>query len=377
MKKELLISFLEWNSQNMSDIFNDITLIVQGSFALNYHKLINREPNDLDFVVLNDSNLNSNYLNDKVDLWISKLNVIKIYSTNKVFKKISIMFNNEIIEIEIILAKNIKNHYYNEFFKNIYIVSKEYAIMAKIAQIGTLLSANYWKRKDFSIIKIFNTFNDFDNFVKNKEVFNNFIIDRNRIIFDYVLSNYIFWFFYHRENQMPYYSKNNWKISLMSEIEPKKVNIKMFSLLKPTHLYYEIFMKAIDDLLINKHLFLNNIFKNNKNSQFSNLNNGNEIYIEKINIIFPMIKLMFNLNNINNEIVIKKYESKNWTKELVIINKNSKFKFILDNLSIKYRINKNVDKEVILIPGSKNNFYLINNIFLVYILLIMINDCKM
>ncbi|WP_069099577.1 hypothetical protein [Mesomycoplasma ovipneumoniae] len=94
---------------------------------------------------------------------------------------------------------------------------------------------------------------------------------------------------------------------------------------------------------------------------------SNEIYLKNVNFFFNNFK-MINTKNI----VFSSKISPNWDNEIIEINKLFPFIKILKILSLKYKINENLNKNEILIYSSNDREFLLNTLYKIVVLLAFI-----
>ena len=140
MTKETLNLLLK----TLSQINKNFEFVIQGSISLYLNNLIERLPNDLDILFLYNENNNLLDYNNQWKKFISNFKIKSRLIDSPSLKKYEIIFNDEIINIECILSKNI---YPKHIFKihNLLITSAKYSYSAKLCLLFYVLSKKYIK----------------------------------------------------------------------------------------------------------------------------------------------------------------------------------------------------------------------------------------
>ncbi|VEU67849.1 hypothetical protein [Mycoplasmopsis pulmonis] len=365
-------------------------LVIQGSFVLKKEKVISRNPNDLDLILISDE-IDSITKNKNWNILKSKLKIISTYVDNPIFKKVLIEFDNKKIFLEIHLMKKLdEKFYYKLLNKNIYAVTIEFAKIAKIFQIYDLKDTKNWKFVNKEK-KIKQTIEDLGNiFISENEV-DKLIKNENNITYLTILSNSSILFFLRNWNYCTFFSEDFTLIKSIDKVFADRRLIKWM-----TKFFYsldfqkiKIINKIVDIFIRNKIVFLDILFEKNNFKNFelkeqkqnfvsknkSNFFYGNVIFLNNFELIvdaikFFLFKIFINETKVNfiDEIQILFRDSKLWNHENILISKKFKYKNILEKWNIKYIYSNDIDENQIFLP-IQNQKILLENIIILYVFL--------
>ncbi|MCP9306546.1 hypothetical protein [Mesomycoplasma ovipneumoniae] len=340
--------------------------VVQGSFALNSYGILERKPNDLDLIIFSKKIKSLRFLNQKLMIELSKNKNLDVKLSTPFFKKLG--FKNLDLTIEIILAKFLKPNIYKKIKKNLYFVKPEYAILVKIFQISSVLSNHFLGSDNLNFQKIIITLQDLKIILKNKLLFHKTRAFIRKNLLSIIINNFIFDFFLRDNIELIWFSKNAYKFELINSIEGNKFLSKkiksLFYLNKNSRNLFNNLMVINDYFLKNKYNIISKINSLNKSK---NVLSSNEIYLENVNFFFDNFKMI----NKQNIIFYSKI-SPNWDTEIIEINKSFPFIKVFKDLSLKYKINENLNKNQILIYSSNNQEFLLNTLYKLVVLLVFI-----
>ncbi|MHA0297062.1 hypothetical protein [Mesomycoplasma ovipneumoniae] len=340
--------------------------VVQGSFALHSYGILERKPNDLDLIIFSKKIKSLSFLNQKLMIELSKNKNLDVKLSTPFFKKLE--FKNLDLNIEIILAKFLKPNIYKKIKKNLYLVKPEYAILTKIFQISVVLSNSFLGSDNLNFQKILAILQDLKIILKNKLLFHKTRAFIRKNLLNIIINNFILDFFLRDNVELIWFSKNAYKFELINSIEGNKFLSKkiksIFHLNKNSRNLFNNLMVINDYFLKNKYNIISKINSLNKSKYVLS---SNEIYLENVNFFFDNFKMINKQNIIFNSKI-----SPNWDTEIIEINKSFPFIKVFKVVSLKYKINENLNKNQILLYSSNNQEFLLNTLYKLVVLLVFI-----
>ncbi|VEU61324.1 Uncharacterised protein [Mesomycoplasma dispar] len=277
-------------------------------------------------------------------------------------------FKNLDISVEIILAKFLKSNIYKKIRKNLYFVKPEYAILVKIFQVSVVLSNNFLGSDNLNFQKIIVTLEDVKILLKNKLLFQNTKKFIKKNLLNIIINSFIFDFFLKNNVELIWFSKNEYKFELVNSLEGNKFlsrKIKsLFCLNKYSRNLFNNLTTINDYILKSKYNIINKI---NSLNGSKNVLSSNEIYLKNVNFFFDNFQMINRQNIIFNAKI-----SPNWNTETIEISKKFPFIKILKIVSLKYKINENLDNYEILIYSNENQEFLLNTLYKIVVLLTFI-----
>lgn len=349
--------------QNNSD---DLIKVVQGSYVLNFYGLLERKPNDLDLIIFSKNIRSLRFINQKLSIELNKNKNLDVKLSTPFFKKFE--FKNSNLKTEIILAKFLKSNIYKKIRKNLYFVKPEYAILVKIFQVSVVLSNNFLGSDNLNFQKIIVTLEDVKILLKNKLLFQNTKKFIKKNLINIIIDSFIFDFFLKNNVELIWFSKNEYKFELVNSLEGNKFlsrKIKsLFCLNKYSRNLFNNLMTINDYILKNKYNIINKI---NSLNGSKNVLSSNEIYLKNVNFFFDNFQMINRQNIIFNAKIFP-----NWNTETIEISKKFPFIKILKIVSLKYKINENLDNYEILLYSNENQEFLLNTLYKIVVLLTFI-----
>ncbi|MGY6172468.1 hypothetical protein ACW95P_03940 [Candidatus Mycoplasma pogonae] len=367
-------------------------IIIQGSFALKKYNLISREPADIDILFSSDEK-NIELSDKKWSILMKNFDVTKKIIDNDIFKKYEVNWAGKKIIFECLLTKNISSEMYKIIKNNVYIITKEYALLTKISQLSKIIFFDTIISKEVNVNKLINVINDIDK-ISLKLFSKKFIFKCKKILYKSIHLDNITWFFYFDYNMNLFLKNFNLLINIL-----KKFKLREHVILFLEYIYIHFFnnvvykkMESSDIFISNKNLLMHylekkkfnqtldildtkgkimiDLFIENKNIKFTNQRIGNVINYENANSIFYFLKKVFfvkmkNKLNIDFRIVLKLKRDANWNLENLTIANDSKLKNIFKKNKIPFVENALLKSNEIAIPISeKENKIILENIFL-------------
>ncbi|MDW2835364.1 hypothetical protein R7V75_00110 [Mesomycoplasma ovipneumoniae] len=349
--------------QNKDD---NLIKVVQGSFVLNYYGILQRKPNDLDLIIFSKKTKSLRFLNQILKIELNKNKNLDVKLSMPFFQKLE--FKNLDLNVEIILSKFLKPNIYKKIKKNLYFVKPEYAILVKIFQISEVLSNKFLGSDNLNFQKILVTLQDLKIILKNKLLFHKTRSFIKKNLLNIIVNRFIFDFFLKNNIELIWFSKNEYKFELINSLQGNKLLSKkiksLFCLNKYSRNLFSNLMVINDYILKNKY---NIITKINTLNESERTLFSNEIYLKNVNFFFNNFK-MINTKNI----VFSSKISPNWESEIIEINKTFPFIKILKIVSLKYKINENLNKNEILIYSNNDQEFLLNTLYKIVVLLAFI-----
>lgn len=244
--------------------------IIQGSYVIKYNKLISRETNDIDILIIPTNNYDLDFIHTEI---IKEINLIKSikydFDSNLFIKFTDISLGKK---IEIILAKFLPKNTYKKINNKINMVRQEYTLLAKIFQISSLLSDDYLTNDKFNLNKLNNSITDLQVLLKNKLLVNK----TKKFIFKYLtkilINNFIFDFFYKNKVDFLLYSQNIHKLKILNILsKSKNLSDEIIHLFNLSRIKKE---KLQNLIILNDYILRNKlvIFE-----QINKLNNTNQV----------------------------------------------------------------------------------------------------
>lgn len=138
MKKETLDLLLK----QLNKINENSKIVIYGSTSLYLNKLITRLPNNLDISFLYNENDTLLDYNNYWQNFISNFNIKAKLIDSFLVKKYEVLFNNEIVNINCVMSKNIfKRHTIK--INNLLVANLEYSYSSTLCQLFYFLSKDY------------------------------------------------------------------------------------------------------------------------------------------------------------------------------------------------------------------------------------------
>ncbi|WP_322935232.1 hypothetical protein RRG40_04560 [Mycoplasmopsis felis] len=340
--------------------------IIQGSYVIKYNKLISRETNDIDILIIPTNNYDLDFIHTEI---IKEINLIKSikydFNSNLFIKFTDISLGKK---IEIILAKFLPKNTYKKINNKINMVRPEYTLLAKIFQISSLLSDDYLTNDKFNLNKLNNSITDLQVLLKNKLLVNK----TKKFIFKYLtkilINNFIFDFFYKNKVDFLLYSQNIHKLKILNILSKSKnlsdeiIHLFNLSRIKKEKLQNLIILN--DYILRNKLVIFEQINKLNDTNQVLK---NNVVWLKNIKNFFDHFK----------KLNIKKIEFKSkynffWNREYIEISPAFSNKKYLNEIGLKYKFNNNLKDNEIVVYKNKQSQYLLNTLYKLLVFLVFI-----
>lgn len=167
MKKETLDLLLK----QLNKINENSKIVIYGSTSLYLNKLITRLPNNLDISFLYNENDTLLDYNNYWQNFISNFNIKAKLIDSFLVKKYEVLFNNEIVNINCVMSKNIfKRHTIK--INNLLVANLEYSYSSTLCQLFYVLSKDYIQSAFFQKEKIKQIIDDIFEIVDKFNVFN-------------------------------------------------------------------------------------------------------------------------------------------------------------------------------------------------------------